>query len=65
MNAELIEYIKKNYRAGDGARTCLWSEGNCDDVFADGQASGTALTLSDIAALIGLEVEKLHEPEFD
>ncbi len=60
---KLIEYIKKNYNPKDGARTSLWSHGNSDDVFSDGQSSGTAQTLSEIAAIIGLEVEPLKEPE--
>lgn len=62
---ELKKYIVENYKAKDGARTQMWSEGNFDDVFIDGEARGEATTLSAIAKIIGLEVEPLEEQEFD
>lgn len=62
---KLKDYIMKNYYPKDGARTSMWSEGNGDDQFSDGQAMGTAETLSAIAELIGMEVEPLSEQELD
>lgn len=62
---KLIEYIKKNYDASDGARTSEWSQGNGDDQFYDGLTRGIAYTLKEVAEIIGLEVEKLKEQTFD
>ena len=62
---ELIEYINKNYKPADGARTEMYSEGNATDVFNDGEARGTAYTLKEIADIIGLETAPLEEQEFD
>lgn len=60
---KLIEYIKQNYNSTHGAKTEEWSQGNSSDVFNDGVDLGKAVTLKEIADLIGLEVEPLSEPE--
>ena len=62
---KLVEFIKENYKAKDGAITSQWSEGNSDDVFNDGIQCGKAIILYDIACLLGIEVEELHQPEIE
>jgi len=62
---QLKEYIIKSYDAHDGARTSMWSQGNGDDQFADGENRGTACTLYDIAKIIGLELPPLEVQSFD
>ena len=61
---EIKQFIKENYKPADGARTSQWSDGNSDDVFSDGIDCGRASALYDIACLLGIEVEKLEEPEY-
>ena len=60
---KLIAYIEKNYDASDGARSSLDSEGNSSDVFSDGIDYGKSDALYDVAIIIGLEVEELHEED--
>ena len=62
---KVIEFVKENYKPQDGAKTSQWSDGNSDDVFSDGIDCGKAIVLYDIACLLGVEVEKLHEPKYD
>ena len=62
---EIKKYIQEMYKAEDGARTPLWSLGNCNDVFQDGEQRGVAKTLSDIAEIIGLEIKPLEKQVYD
>ena len=61
----LEEYLKKNYKPEDGARTSLWSEGNGDEQFNDGELRGQAIALKDIADSLGVILPPLAEQDFD
>ncbi len=65
MKVKINEFLEKNYKSSDGARTSQWSQGNGDDQFYDGLAVGYAQALSDIAALCEIKVEPLAEPNID
>lgn len=58
-------YVVQHYDAEDGGLTEETSSGNEMDIFNDGYACGVASTLYDIAKLLGLEVEELHEQVYD
>lgn len=60
----LKKHIKENYKPGDGAITSLWSEGNSDDVFCDGEKVGAVWALYGVAKIIGMEVEKPKEQDY-
>lgn len=53
----LEEYLRKHYDSQAGAKTSLWSAGNYDDVFEDGEQRGRCMTLFRVAQLIGMRVE--------
>ncbi len=62
---KLEEFIRKEYKPEDGAKTSMFSEGNYDDVFSDGFDRGYACALQNIAALVGVLVPPLKEQELD
>ena len=65
MEDKLKQFIEKNYKASDGARTSMYSEGNGDDQFRDGETRGYARALSDVAKQIEMDVAPLEEQVFD
>lgn len=63
---ETIErLIKARYAPKDGAKTSLFSEGNGDDQFSDGEARGVCRTLYDIAVAIEMALPEPHEQVYD
>lgn len=63
--AKLQKYIIINYDSTAGARTPLWSHGNSDDVFYDGEQYGKCMALWRIAGVIGMDVPDPDEQDWD
>jgi hypothetical protein len=65
VNKEKLEaFYKDNYKPQHGSFTEWRSEGNSSDVFDDGYNRGYAEALSEVAAIIGLDVPELKDPDF-
>jgi hypothetical protein len=62
---ELKKYISENYKPENGAITSQWSAGNSDDVFDDGDRFGSCHLLYKIGTMIGMDLKKPHEQEYD
>jgi len=65
MKEIILKHLEKNYKASDGARTSMSSEGNGDDQFEDGFSRGYAVALKEIADISEIKVEPLAVQSFD
>lgn len=69
MNKEIREkleqWVKENYDPDATGYTVERSMGNYDDVFNDGEACGTSWAAYAVGRILGMELEKPEEPEYD
>ena len=65
MIKKLKEWVKENYNPCQCGWTSQRSEGNYDDCFEDGSASGTAYAAYEIGCILGMKLEEPDEPDYD
>jgi hypothetical protein len=59
------QWVSKTYSPGKGSWTSERSHGNYNDCFDDGFAAGESLAAYHIGILLGMDLEKPHEPDED
>lgn len=65
-NTERIkEWVNKNYSPIKCGWTSERSEGNFDDCFNDGYECGTSWAAYELGEILGLELEKPDEPNYN
>lgn len=62
---KIEKHILQRYKHKMGSRTSQWSWGNYDDVFSDGEDRGECWSLYNIASIIGIDLQKPDEQEFE